>query len=534
MKERAALILGSMIMGLSVFCQTRWIQEYFPNRNVVAEDMVESYDDGYIMTGKYGPNYVHYIWLSKTDINGQIIWNKTFGNQSTFIAFFKLDINDSGEIFLSGGTTFYDSYSDPLIMKLNSCGEKEWCRVFNSPDHFDYAHSIIATKDNGCAVILRYTGIAPPQTDRICLVKFNIDGELLWKQCYNSQDPRLISEDSRSILITPDNGFLITATCDYLDTDSTQMYWPKHYYIKTDSLGNLEWETVVYANYNLAGGDAWTTSLSPDSTFYYSSVSHYYYETNYSSPALIKLDLQGNVIDIFDIVNGYINGGLTYAQFINDSTLAASCVYGNTSDDITTLAVIIDTLGNILDSTDLGPNIQKKVLQLTFDNKLLFFYDVLQNDQFDVYLRKLDLDLEDDTLYTFPFTYDSLCPYQIISDTIRQDDCGLIVGIAEEGTGRQGDKGRVVEVWPNPCSTFLSVSIASLQSAVGSQQSNERLNIEISDIFGRKASIPGPSPPEDEKGEWTVDVSSLPPGLFLLVVKAGQEVRATAKFLVAR
>jgi len=330
-------------------------------------------------------------------------------------------------------------------------------------------------------------------------------------------------------LITPDSGFLITATCGYLDVDSTQMYWPKQYFIKTDSFGNFEWETVVHSDNNLAGGDAWTTTLNPDSSYYYSSVSHYYFETNFSSPALIKLDLEGNVIAIYDIVIGYINGGLTYAQFINDSTLAASCVYGNSQNNIVTLSVIIDTTGNIINSINLGPNIQDKVLELTYDKKLLYFYDVLQNDQFNIYLRKMNQNLEDDTIYTMPFTYDSLCPYQILSDTIVQDDCGLIVGIEEEDktVGKYDGKMGGMEVWPNPCREMLNVECLMLNEG-------KDYNLSIYDIFGRLAPIPSPSPTRGKGDSWVIDVSALPPGIYLAVLREGLSILTSTKFIIAR
>ncbi|MCK9401249.1 MAG: hypothetical protein M0Q51_14820, partial [Bacteroidales bacterium] len=162
MKKLYSLFFGFIILSCSLNAQSRWLQEYFPGLNVVGEDFTENYDKGYLLTGKFGQNYVHYIWLIKTDINGQIIWNKTFGLPDSYIGFFSLDKDTTGNIFLSGGTTFYDSYSDPLVMKLNACGEKEWCLDFSTPGHFDYAHSIVATNDGGCAVILRYTGITPP------------------------------------------------------------------------------------------------------------------------------------------------------------------------------------------------------------------------------------------------------------------------------------------------------------------------------------------------------------------------------------
>jgi hypothetical protein len=524
MKKICVIILGSIFLSLSLFSQNRWTQEYFPNLNIVCEDFIESYDNGYLLTGKYGPNYVHFVWLIKTDINGQTIWNKTFGEMDSYIAFFKLDINYSGDIFLSGSTSYYDSYRDPIIMKLNACVEKEWCRVYNTPDHYDYAHSVVVTKDGGCAVILRYIG-GDYVVDRICLIRFDTEGNLLWKQCYNSNDTNLVNQDSRSLILTQDGGFLITATCDYLVIDSSQAYWPKQYFIKTDSLGNFQWETVVHSDNNLAGGDAWTTTLNPDRSFYYSSVSHYDYETNYSSPALIKMDLEGNVIDIYDIVNGYVNGGLTYAQFINDSVLAASCVYGNTQDDITTLAVLIDTVGNILDSTDLGPGIQKKVLRIGYDSKLLFFYDVLQNGQFDVFLRKLNQNLEDDTIYTMPFTYDSLCPYQIVSDTIVQDDCGLIVGVPDDRTiGRYDGKTIGLVVWPNPAREWISLTFPDI-IAPG------KVELVVFNVFGQEV-IKETVIPFNRIS--SLNISSLSPGIYFVRSQDNRNRILTGKFVVGR
>jgi hypothetical protein len=525
MKIRHYLSFFLVIATLSSYTQSRWLQEYFPEFNALGKDFVESYDKGYLLTGWFGPNYPNYTWLIKTDINGTVIWNKTFGLATTFIAFLSLDEDTTGNIFLSGGTGFYDSYSDPMVMKLNACGEKEWCLDFSTPQHYDYAHSIVATNDGGCAVILRYTGVSPPQTDRICLAKIDADGYLLWKQCYNSQDTNLITEDSRALLRTPDKGYLITGVCDYYDV--THHLHPKQYYIKTDSLGNFQWETVVNSEDNTNGGDAWTTFLNPDSTFYYSSVSHYYFASNLSSPALIKLDLGGNVIGIYDIVNGYINGGLAYAQFINDSTLAADCGWGNTQDDIRDYAVLIDTLGNLLDSTFIVQDIYGSILRLCHNNKLAFVYNTYQNNQFDVFLRKLNYNLEDDTLYTLPFTYDSLCPYQIVSDTIVQDDCGLIVGIEEEevkgGQGEEGKRGRL-EVWPNPGSGIVNCQL-SIVNCRGD------LQLMIYDVFGREVDeIKVP----DGQNTIKINVESYPPGVYIVILKKGFDLLESSKFVIAR
>jgi hypothetical protein len=119
------------------------------------------------------------------------------------------------------------------------------------------------------------------------------------------------------------------------------------------------------------------------------------------------------------------------------------------------------------------------LLDITFDGRLVYASNTYQNGQFDCFVTKLNQNLDQDTIYIRPFTYDSLCPYQIVSDTIVQDDCGLIVGIPEdEETRRRGEEVKI-EVWPNPASSVLSFKVSGLSSG-------RDYLLEIYDIFGRK------------------------------------------------
>ena len=98
----------------------------------------------------------------------------------------------------------------------------------------------------------------------------------------------------------------------------------------------------------------------------------------------------------------------------------------------------------------------------------------------------------------------------------------------EKRRGGEGENGLVL--WPNPARTVLSVKCLVLSS--GGDYS-----LLIYDIFGRKVSEVQHSLPrvrEGQGGGWTMEVSSLPSGIYLLVLKDGQMVKASAKFVVAR
>ncbi len=521
MKSWLIILLIFFQLIIKVQGQERWTNTYLSGLNPVGESICEYYDKGYLITGRYGPNYPKLNWLIKTDINGNVLWNKTLGNGMDYLVLTANTKTDKeGNIFLVGSTDTYNTSDyDPIIMKLDSCGEKEWCNVFFEEGN-NFSNDLVITQDNGVVVLLRYMSTIH-FTDRTCLSKLDKDGTVQWTHCYNSPDTNLYNDDAKDVIITPDGGFLITGVCDYVDPNPPHYWWSKPYYIKTDSLGNFEWETIVHKEISELGGYAWNTVINSNSTFYYSSISHYYYDQSKDAAAMLKMDLNGNLIDIYDIAPPNEYGKMISLLFINDTTLAASASWGTESDH-TPKAIIIDTLGNILTQKVLLDNDWMAKTEKTFDNKLLFFTNKYEedSDQFYTYLFKLNQNLEDDTLYTFPFTYDSLCPYSIVSDTIVQDDCGLIVGMDEVKLEKEEERDGIL-IYPNPAQNKFQVS--SFRFQVSS------CIIKIFDIFGRKAKEIN-VPKGQNKIE--VDVEGWKKGLYLIMVRDKNSVIGSEKVIV--
>jgi hypothetical protein len=528
-------IIGTQVLNnLIVFSQSRWVKSYFGNSDTPVHFILDAYDNGYLMVGKIGSNYSIYDWLLKTDINGEVLWEKTIGDGENGIVILDMAEDKSGNIYLAGITSTYDTQGDPLVIKINPCGEKEWCRVFFTESNQDFASNLTLAQNGEPVVILNLSN-PNPDIERTCLAKLSREGELIWKQCYTSTDTSQRDEYTYEVVLAPDNGFLVSGLCYYEDPEVANLWRIHPYILKTDSSGNLEWETVIYKETNLDGGKANSSIFSPNGQYYYSSISHYNNSNNFASPALAKLDMQGNVIGVYDVVTGYYEGKLSYAQFINDSTLAASAGWGNSDDDLWSRAVIIDTLGTLLNSRVLVQDLYTSILQITYDGKLVYASNTYQNNQFDCFLTKLNQNLEDDSLYTRFFTYDSLCPYQIVSDTIVQDDCGLIVGIEEDNrtVGRyEGKKGELV-IWPNPATDIVNCKLSIVNG-------KNDISLVVYDIFGRSALTPitSPSPlvsksPGQQELSWELDVSTLPPGIYFIVIRDEQNVIGTGKFVIS-
>lgn len=527
MKTFLSIILLVFISSFTtyLFGQSRWMKIYYENENAIGNTIANSYDKGILVVGKHGYNYVNYNWLIKTDINGEILWEKTIGSISSNIKISDISYNSNGELFLTGLTGYYsiDDY-DPIVIKLNKCGEKEWCRVFIAEDN-NFSNSVKVTDDGGCVVLLRYMN-PDHSTDRICLAKLSSNGEQIWNNCYNSSDTSIFSEDAKDLLICPDGGYLITGLCGYEDQNPPHYLWDKPYYIKTDSLGNFEWETVVHSESSDPGGVAFSTLISPDSNYFYSCISHYYHNPTQDAPALVKMDMQGQVIDIYNLVEKDDYGKLFQAVFLNDSTIAGSAIWGS-EEYSSPQAVLFDTLGNILDSTYLIDNHYLSYVRKTFDNKLLFFTNKYNEelDEFDAYLFKLNAELESDSIYTQQFNYDSLCPYQIVSDTIVQDGCGLIVG-GEEIIVPKGKELNGIELFPNPATSKFIIRCSSRYLSGFDIQTS---TISIFDLFGRK--VKQIKVPIGSK-EIDMDVSGWQRGLYLVKVSSGDGYSESAKVIL--
>ena len=186
MKQLALICFLTVITQFSCYSQSRWIQHYLDTWNAPVIDLDVDYDNGYLLSGWITPNYPPYSWLIKTDINGEVLWQKLIGginNSSTGI--YNISQNITGDIYICG-CILTNGNGNPLVIKLNACGEKEWCREISTFSKYDFFLDCICTDDGGCAGLVY--GAYTLTYNRAGLLKFSSTGELLWQQYYQSED----------------------------------------------------------------------------------------------------------------------------------------------------------------------------------------------------------------------------------------------------------------------------------------------------------------------------------------------------------
>ncbi|MDP2724429.1 MAG: T9SS type A sorting domain-containing protein [Bacteroidales bacterium] len=482
------------------------------NISTTNASLIEDYDKGYLL-GNWNyktPAYTNYGWIVKTNINGDLLWDKTFGDGEYSMYFSDVNRTVNNEIIISGAIGKYDNIydQDPLFLKLNVCGEVEWCTVLHKEGSTgdDSGTRIVELPDGGYIGLIKYYG-AQYQTIRISLVRMDAYGEPLWIQHLAQGDTTIFNEEAYDLIVTSDYNYLVAGRC-YSSGGHP-------FFIMTNPQGNEIWD-LKWNNQNVQGGNVDRVIEKNNGIFYASGGGKYGF---YTHPVLFKFDGDGRELYYRLLLGDSLRGGgAVPLTMLSDTTFAIGYSWRTSSNpnDGNSEIATIDTLGNVIDHRWLQEeNRPPSNIIKTFDGKIVVAGHYAPDGNIDIFLWKVNNRLEDDSLYTRAFVYDSLCSYPITSDTIDLS-CGVHVDIDEIPTKEAYDHPLVV--FPNPASHILNIETKPYV--------DQRVEImSSSGITFQKVNLP-------DSGQLTLDISTWPHGLYLLCLFEEDRYVRSVKFLV--
>lgn len=219
--------------------------------------IIKTNDGGYALLGD--TNYTSgiqdyflisqdYLWLIKTDSNGNTQWNKTYGSGWRSSPAMALQTNDGGYALL--GTTWSSptAYSGKIILvKTDSNGNMQWNKTFSGLEA-GISNSIVKTSDGGYALLgITMTSTTPGW--KIWLIKTDSSGNTQWNQTYGIGQ----TDAMYSIVQSSDGGFVMAGNVNV--TQSSNGY---PCLLKTDSFGVQQWN-LTYSNLNGSYKAYWVT-----------------------------------------------------------------------------------------------------------------------------------------------------------------------------------------------------------------------------------------------------------------------------------
>jgi len=209
-----------------------WNQTYGGRATNQATAVIQTSDGGYALAGytdSFGAGNYDF-WLVKTDANGTMLWNQTYGGTGDDEAYSLVQTSDGGYA-LAGYTASYGAGMDDFwLVKTDSSGNLKWSQTYGGAGD-DEAYSVIQSSDGGYA-LAGYTNSTGAGGYDFWLVKTDANGTMLWSHTYGDTG----DEFGSAVVQTSDGGYAITGPTDSYGAGDFD-FW----LVKTDSSGNMQW-----------------------------------------------------------------------------------------------------------------------------------------------------------------------------------------------------------------------------------------------------------------------------------------------------
>jgi hypothetical protein len=213
--------------------------------------------------------------LVKTDSSGNAIWNQTYGGTNIEIAECMVQTSDGGYA-LTGYTypTEHSDLADFWLVKTDANGTEQWNQTYGGAKG-DAAWSLIQTSDGGYALTGDTMSFGDWRGDA-WLVKTDAVGNVQWDQIYGTNYE---TDSTHWVVQTSDGGYALAGYADGFG-----------WFFKIDGSGNVQWshayggwQSFIRAGVQTSDGGY---ALAGDTSFY-SSYAYYDFW-------LVKTDSSGN------------------------------------------------------------------------------------------------------------------------------------------------------------------------------------------------------------------------------------------------
>ena len=210
-----------------------WNKTYGGTADDFGRSVVQTSDGGYAIVGTMTSAATSYdVWLVKTDANGNMQWNKTYGGTDLDNGDSVVQANDGGYV-IAGDTSSVLSLPDAYLIRTDASGNMLWNKTYGGASS-DYGNDVTRTIDGGYAISGNTWSFGAGWYD-MWLIKTDSNGNALWNKTYGGPD----LETGNSVIQTSDGGYAIggiTASAGQGGNDA--------FLVKTDSNGNMQWNNT--------------------------------------------------------------------------------------------------------------------------------------------------------------------------------------------------------------------------------------------------------------------------------------------------
>jgi len=171
------------------------------------------------------------VWLVKTNATGSMQWNKTYGGTGADMAMYAIQSSDGGYAVAGRTNSLGAGGFDMWFLKTDVAGNMLWNKTYGGTGT-EQANAMIKTVDGGYAMFGPTTSFAIGGQDA-WLVKTDADGNMVWNKTYGG----VVNEYAIYLIQTSDGGYALCGSENSFGAGGTDVWL-----VKTDALGNMLWQ----------------------------------------------------------------------------------------------------------------------------------------------------------------------------------------------------------------------------------------------------------------------------------------------------
>ena len=172
----------------------------------------------------------------KLDASGNEVWQKYYGDDETEEIYDIIETSDNHYVFAghSDSYNYAPDMNDAWAVKLDANGEEVWNVVFGTEETIEEAKSIVETPDGGFLMVGTTIGVEDGSVSNVFIVKITKDGKEEWKKTYGGE----LNEQGTSVVATED-GYMILGNSETFGEGRWDMW-----VLKIDKEGNKVWDAA--------------------------------------------------------------------------------------------------------------------------------------------------------------------------------------------------------------------------------------------------------------------------------------------------
>ncbi len=167
-------------------------------------------------------------------VDAASVWSQTYGGTGQDTVCSLVATSDGGYALAGNTESFGAGGRDVWLVKTDPAGYMEWNRTYGGASA-DWANSMVATPDGGYAIAGATRSFSVEGYD-FWLIKTDALGNMEWNKTYGG------ASEAKSLIATSDGGYAIAGRTSFPNPD---LVW----FVKTDAHGNMEWNKL----YNVLG-----------------------------------------------------------------------------------------------------------------------------------------------------------------------------------------------------------------------------------------------------------------------------------------